>query len=169
MLAAELTITARAVDLGPLPPAPAVSVMKLQPISAVVGWGTMQTGKSIQGRPLTLGSHVYTDGIGLHAIADVVYDRKPQWKRFVAVAGLDEEMRAENQSSLICRVVAEDTAGERQVVGKSPVLQFGKVEQWYFNVELPTDCKRIHLVVDDAGNGIASDHADWVNAGFLDK
>ncbi len=85
----------------------------------------------------------------------------------MAIVGIDEEMRSESQSSLICMVVCEDATGKKQVLGKSPVLKFGKLEQWNFNLSLPDDCQKIHLLVDDAGDGIASDHADWVNAGFL--
>jgi hypothetical protein len=38
---------------------------------------------------------------------------------------------------------------------------------WNFNVELNSRFKEVRLVVKDGGNGIASDHADWVNAGFI--
>jgi hypothetical protein len=47
------------------------------------------------------------------------------------------------------------------------VLAFGKCEHWHFDVALPTDCQRICLLIDDAGDGINSDHADWVDAGFM--
>jgi len=166
---ASLSVQCKPLALGSQPPVPAVSLMSLPPLSAVVGWGAMQKGKSIEGHPLTLGSNIYADGVGLHANAEVVYDRKPEWKRFVAITGIDEEVRQENQSSLICEVVSEDASGECITLAKSPVLRFGKMEQWYFDLKLPDSCRKLHLVVDDAGDGIASDHADWVNAGFLEK
>ena len=34
-------------------------------------------------------------------------------------------------------------------------------------MELNARFKEVHLVVMDGGNGVASDHADWVNAGFV--
>jgi hypothetical protein len=34
-------------------------------------------------------------------------------------------------------------------------------------VELNTRFKEVRLVVKDGGNGVKSDHADWVNPGFV--
>ena len=162
-----VTITPRAFILGPLPPAPAVSLMTLKPRQARMGWGQFHNGKSIAGLPLTLGRQVYTNGIGTHAPGEVVYDRKPEWKRFVAVLGIDEAQRGQNQSSLAGRVVAENAAGTQTALAASPVLRFGQRERWHFDVVLPADCVRLHLLIDDGGDGDKSDHADWVHAGFL--
>jgi hypothetical protein len=38
---------------------------------------------------------------------------------------------------------------------------------WAFDVRLDSRLKELRLVVTDAGDGIACDHADWVDAGFL--
>jgi len=46
------------------------------------------------------------------------------------------------------------------------VLRSGKQVEHHFDVPLPAGCAKLQLVVDDAGDGIACDHADWVNAGF---
>ncbi len=161
-----VTVTPRAYVLGPRPPAPEVSLMSLKPRLARVGWGRFQAGKSVAGLPLTLGKQVYEDGIGTHAPGEVVYDRKPEWKRFVAVLGLDEGQRRQNQSSLAGKVVAENAAGAQTPLASSPVLRFGQREVWHFDVALPADCVRLRLTIDDGGDGDKSDHADWVNAGF---
>ena len=57
--------------------------------------------------------------------------------------------------------------GRRTTLARSPVLKFGRIERWHFDVALPADCRRVHLIVSDADGSIHSDHADWVNAGFL--
>jgi len=165
---AEVVVKTPSVDLGPVPPLPEVSLMKLSPKSARTGWGQVGMGKSAAGLPLTLGKDAYADGLGLHANAEVVYDRQPDWKRFVAVAGLDESRREDPRTSVVCQVVGE-SRGRKTVLARSPILKFGRIERWHFDVALPADCQRLHLIVNDADGSIHSDHADWVNAGFLKK
>jgi hypothetical protein len=41
------------------------------------------------------------------------------------------------------------------------------LRSWAFDLVLGTRFKELHLVVTDAGDGIAADHADWVDAGFI--
>ncbi|MCX5683750.1 MAG: NPCBM/NEW2 domain-containing protein, partial [Planctomycetota bacterium] len=152
-------------DPGPVPPLPQVSLMTLKPESVKMGYGKFEAGKSAVGRPLTLGKDVYKDGIGLHAPGEAVYACQPEWKRFVAVVGVDEGERKADQSSLVCEVVAE-VGKKKTTLAQSPTLMFGGIERWHFNVALPTKCTKVRLVVSDAGDGDKSDHGDWVNAGF---
>ncbi len=46
-------------------------------------------------------------------------------------------------------------------------VRHSTVSMWHFDVPLNIRFKTIRLEVNDAGDGKASDHADWVNAGFL--
>jgi len=158
--AATVTVTTKASNR------PDVSLMKLTPLSVTTGWGAVGIGKAAGGGPLSLSGKTYPDGIGLHARAEVVYACQPDWKRFVATVGLDDTQRSDPRASIVCQVVAEDAVGKRQPLAKSLALRSGKQEEHRFNVTLPAGCARLHLVVDDAGDGIACDHADWVNAGF---
>jgi len=58
--------------------------------------------------------------------------------------------------------------GEQPVLlGQSPVLSSNTIRGWSFNLVLNTRHKELRLVVTDADDGIAADHADWVNAGFV--
>ncbi len=58
--------------------------------------------------------------------------------------------------------------GEKPVlIAKSPVLSDKSLRNWTFNLELNARFKELHLVATDAGDGIAADHADWVDAGFI--
>lgn len=145
---------------------PDVSLMKLTPLSATTGWGTVGIGKSAGGAPLTLSGKIYPNGIGLHANAEAVYACQPDWKRFIAIAGIDDSQRSDPRASIVCHVIAEDAAGKKQTLAKSPALQSGKQAQHSFDVPLPAGIAKLHLVVDDAGDGANCDHADWVNAGF---
>jgi len=162
--ATTVTISIKAFD--PNSPLPEVKLTRLKPLSATTGWGSVGIGKSAGGRPLSLSGKSYPDGIGLHANAEVVYACRPEWKRFVATVGLDDSQRLDPRASLVCHVIAEDVAGNKQTLAKTPTLQSRKQEEHYFDVPLPAGCVKLHLVVDDAGDGINCDHADWVNAGF---
>jgi hypothetical protein len=154
-------------QMPPVPPKPAVSVTALKPLQASVGWGKLQTGKAVSGKPLCIAGKTYEDGLGVHAVSRVVYARQPEFKRFVAVAGLDEGIRENNRSSVVMKVLSESGRGaELRTLASSPLLIFGKCEQWHFDVELPADCRKVHLTVEDGGDGVNSDHADWVDAGF---
>lgn len=51
------------------------------------------------------------------------------------------------------------------IAGASPVVHKGKV--WNFDIKIPAGAKRIRLLVNDGGDGRGSDHADWVNVGFI--
>ena len=95
-----------------------------------------------------------------------VCGRDPLWRRFVAVAGIDESQRPQNQSSVIFSVAAEAADG-RRVLATSPVLRFGQRERWHFDVELPKDAERVVLLSESAGDGNKSDHANWCDAGFV--
>lgn len=160
-------VAAKTPQMPPLPPKPDVSLMTLKPQQASVGWGKLGVGQAVSGKPLRIGDKTYQDGVGVHAVSRLVYARQPEFKRFVAVAGLDEGIRENGRSSLVCKVVADCGAGEQKTLAASPVLVFGRCERWHFDVELPADCKKILLIVDDGGDGVNSDHADWVDAGFI--
>jgi hypothetical protein len=158
--AATVALTTKASDR------PDVSLMKLTPLSATTGWGAVGIGKSANGGPLTLSGRIYPNGLGLHAKAEAVYACQPEWKRFTATVGIDDSQRSDPRASIVCEVIAEDATGKKQTLAKSPVLQSGKQMQHSFDMPLPAGTTKLHLVVDDAGDGANCDHADWVNAGF---
>ena len=90
-------------------------------------------------------------------------------KRFVAVVGLDDEKMDDPRSSVTFEVYGDvKEMGEPPVLlAKTPLLSSKTVRAWAFDVALDARLKEIRLVITDAGDGIASDHADIVGAGFL--
>jgi hypothetical protein len=152
-------------QLGEVPPKPEVKLDALKPVKTAVGYGAFKTGAALNG-PLRLGQDTFASGVCIHADGHAVYARDPSWKRFVAVVGIDESQRPQNQSSILFSVAVEAADG-RRVLATSPVLRFGQRERWHFNVELPKDAERIVLLSESAGDGNKSDHADWCDAGFV--
>lgn len=167
--AAPATVTAEVPPppaLPPLPPVPQVRLTSLKPAQTKTGWGALGTGKSAAGNPLRVGGKTYEDGIGVHAVARLVYDCKPEYRRFVAVAGLDDEVKEDERASVILKVIAQGPQGGKELA-TSPLLTFAELSHWRFDVPLPAGTRKLILVVEDGGDGIAADHADWVDAGFV--
>jgi len=148
-------------ELPPVPPSPDVHLSDLKPAQATTGFGQVGVNKSVEGKPLTVNGRRYEKGMGVHARSELVYACKPEYKRFVAVAGLDDEKRDDERPSVVFQVCADNT-----VLAESPTLTWRDLSHWHFDVAIPAKTKHVRLIVTDAGDGIAADHADWVDAGF---
>jgi len=148
--------------LPPEPPAPDVYISDLAPIKAVAGWGgDPKMDRSIEGNPLSVGGKSYAKGIGTHAVSEIVFALRPEYRRFVSVVGNDGE--ASNRGgSMSYQVFADD-----RMLDETPVLSGG--EFWHVDVAIPAGAKTLRLVVTDGGDGIGCDHGDWANAGFVTK
>ena len=155
--------------LPPLPPAPEIHLSDLTPQDANAGSGQIQKDKASAGTPLTIGGEVFQRGIGTHAVSTITYPLKPEYRRFVAVAGLDDSQRHQKSGSVefIVRIVREDRTTTE--AARSPKLLWNKAGRWHFDIPIPTGARAIQLVVEDAGDGIRCDLADWANAGFLSQ
>ena len=163
---ATVTFTVPAIPrLGEPPPRPTVALGDLKPLSAVTGYGSFKVNTALNG-PLTLGSDVYASGVCIHADGHAIYARDPAYKRFVAIVGIDESQRPQNQSS-IRFVVAGEAADGRRILASSPVLRFGQRERWHFDIPLPDDIQKLVLISESAGDGNKSDHGNWCDAGFI--
>jgi hypothetical protein len=154
---------------GPLPPSPEVFLADLTPTKATTGWGKITQNRSVGDKPLTIGGEAFARGIGTHAPSVIQYPLKPEYRRFVAVAGLDDGQRHQQDGSVVFRVriVREDRSISENAA--SPVLTWRKKGRWHFDVPIPTGATAIQLITEDAGDGIRCDHADWAEAGFVTK
>ena len=150
------------------PPMPTIHMSDLKAIQVNNDWGTVPN-KSIGGGPLIIDGKTYAKGIGTHANAISVYTIPKDASRFVAVVGIDDSQKNDPRSSVVFQVFGDvKEMGEKPVlIAESPVLSDKTLRNWAFNLELNTRFKELRLVVTDAGNGNAADHADWVDAGFI--
>lgn len=164
----EVRMPAEPVKPAP-PPKPDVHLSALKPVISTCGWGSLHNDQSVEGKPLTVDGVKYGKGIGVHAPALTVYAIPGDSTRFVATVGLDDEKRDDERSSVVFEVWGDvKEMGEPPVLlARTPVLKSGRLRSWAINVELNTRFREVRLVVTDAGDGIASDHADWVDAGFV--
>jgi NPCBM/NEW2 domain/Melibiase len=161
---ASIAVTVPSLAVPPTPRAPDVDLTTLTPTRATIGWGKIGINKSASGGPLLVNGKRYKQGLGVHAASELIYICKLEYSRLVATAGLDDEKRSDDRSSVIFQVYADET-----LLAASPTLTWKTVSHWNFDAPIPSGTKHLRLVVTDAGDGIAADHADWVNAGFIVK
>jgi len=165
----------------PVPPAPDVFLGDLKPVRNV-GFGHTyggtvrysgntrppQVDHSNLGQSLKINRTVYQRGMGVHAPCALMYELKPEYGRFVALAGADEYLVALNHGSNLAKhpsVVFKVFVDGREAAA-SPVMRVLS-PAWRFDVPIPAGSRHISLVAMDAGDGSREDFADWVNAGFV--
>lgn len=143
-------------------PLPDVYLSDLQPVKATTGgWGPPVQKDGFYGgggKPLRFLGKEYKKGMGVHAPSELVYEVRPEYKRFVALVGLD------SNTSTFGSVVFEIYADE-QPVAQTPVLR--PRQAWHFDLPIPPGTQRLRLVVADGGDGHGFDQGDWLDAGFV--
>ncbi len=166
---------------GAEPPKPDVLVGALKPVRTA-GFGhtyggvprysggaqAPQVDRSNRSTPLRIDRRSWTNGLGVHAPCVVMYEVQPRWKRFVARAGVDEQVVSVSNGSNLAKhptVVFKVFIDGREVAA-SPVMRVLS-PAWFFDVPIPEGARFISLVATDAGDGSREDLADWVDAGFV--
>ncbi len=110
------------------------------------------------GRPLRLGGHVYSRGLGVHARSVMTYALAGSFKTFDATIGIDSEVG--NGGSVVFRVIGDD-----RTLFQSPIVRGGDPA-----VPVSVDVSGVLLLrleADEADNSDVADHADWAEARLL--
>ena len=165
----------------PRPPLPDVYVGDLTPVRSV-GFGHTYAGKvrysgntgppqkdkSNLGQELKIDRQVHQHGLGVHAPCELVYAIKPEYRRFVALAGADENIIAKNNGSNLAKypsIIFKIFVDGKQAAA-SPVMRVLS-PAWRFDIEIPSGAQMLGIVAMDAGDGSREDFADWADAGFI--
>jgi nicotinamidase-related amidase len=127
-----------------------------------------QKWKSFEGKPLRIRNVTYAHGLGFRAPSSVQYAIKPEYKRFVALAGVDDNIIGQENARFVgmhCSVVfCVYIDGVK--IAESPVMRLSQ-EPWRFDVAIPEGSRRINISCMDAGSRDILDYGNWVNAGFI--
>lgn len=134
------------------------NVMRLETLDLAAmdqAWGGPQAALSVDGAPLTMDGKVYEHGVGTHAYSEMIIDLKGAATEFHAVVGVDDE--TEDRGSVVFIVVVDGREAARTDIlhGSNPPATL--------DVDLH-GAQELLLIVDDAGDGMGSDHADWADA-----
>lgn len=150
--------------LPPAAPLPRFYLSDLTPIeSRSASRKKPRNNLSSPGTPLSINGRKYAHGLGMVCPSEVVYKLEPEYTRFVAHVGLDDNMRGRNVARAAFQVYVRDERQE-MLIYSTPLLYPG--ESWPIEVQLPLFLgkREIRLACNGSTNW---DHADWVNAGFL--
>jgi nicotinamidase-related amidase len=127
-----------------------------------------QKGKSFEEKPLRVRNTTYSHGMGFRAPSSVQYEIKPEYERFVALAGVDENILEQHlgrflamHSSVVFKLFIDG-----KQVAESPAIGISQ-EPWRFDVPIPKGSRRINLVCMDAGSRHMLDYGNWIDAGFV--
>ncbi|MEK5237254.1 M60 family metallopeptidase [Paenibacillus sp. FSL L8-0470] len=143
----------------PITPQPVTTYLSdIDWFSATTDWGTIQKDRSLDGNTLKLNNKTYTKGLSTHANSEIVYKLDGKYTSFAALVGVDGEVGS--VGSVEFKVVVDN-----QVVFFSGVMH-NNTEPNEVNVNL-SGKNELKLIVTDGGDGINSDHADWVNARLI--
>lgn len=132
-----------------------VDLQDLQIEHITNGWGESARGRSIAGKPLSVGGQAFANGVGTHAPSRTRVLLHGEGLRFQAQVGVDDHATG----AVEFQVTVDD-----KMVWQSGVMKKGDAPK---SVDLSLKgAKSMELLVTDGGNGIGSDHANWCNAHF---
>ena len=121
------------------------------------GWGNPKPNLAISGQALSIGGQKFPNGYGTHAPASILVETNGA-KKFSALVGVDDGA-PENVGSVEFFIESDG-----KILWQSGVMKRGDAAKTV-DVDV-SKVKWVKLRVSDAGNGAASDHADWANARF---
>lgn len=125
------------------------------------GWGAVERDRSngelgdSDGATLTLNGATFPKGLGAHAFSDVRYSLSGSCSAFNATVGLDDEIGA--MGSVVFQVYVDG------VLRFDSGTMTGATASRSVSVSI-AGATQLRLVVTDAGDGFAYDHADWADA-----
>ena len=176
---ASLVTDAYYARLDPLPPSPDLCLDDLAFIKDPYGkshptldaclW-IPQIGKSYEGKMLRVRGKSYQKGLGFLAPSNIRYELKPEYDRFVALAGVDENhLDKQSGRNLVmhCNVVFRVFI-DGKLMAESPAVRISQ-PPWRFNVKIPRGSRQISLAVMDQGAHYPLNLGNWVEAGFILK
>ena len=125
-------------------------------------------GQSYEGKPLRVRGTKYDHGLGMRAPGYLRYDLKPEYKRFVALAGADDNMLDQQYGRNIaaCPSMVFKVFVDGKLAAESPVTRISQ-EPWRFDVPIPRGSRQIVLVCATTGHRDPYQLGNWVQAGFV--
>lgn len=118
-------------------------------------WGEAQKNRSIDRHPLRLGGQTFANGIGTHANSECTIRLNKNAVSFHAVVGVDDETEGRGSVRFIVHV------DDKKVFDSGRMR--GNAKPKTIDVDLK-GAQFLTLEVEEAGDGIDHDHADWADA-----
>ncbi|WP_412028963.1 NPCBM/NEW2 domain-containing protein [Deinococcus yunweiensis] len=146
---------------APTAPQKRTALADLKYRNATNAWGPIESGKSNgsfaagDGRDMRITGVPFMTGLGVHADSELTYALDGTCTTFTAKVGVDDEVGARGS-------VVFEVRGNGQTLGQRFTKRGGEAAS---TIEVSLKgITELKLVVTDAGDGIAYDHADWADA-----
>ncbi len=121
------------------------------------GYGTVQINRSVDKNSMQVGGVVFENGVGTHADSIIVLDLDGNAEFVWGKVGVDDEVKA-GRGSVKFKIINAD---DETLLWESSSMTSGMNAE-AFKVKL-NNIKKLYLIVTDDGDGIACDHADWLD------
>ena len=164
LLACILAAPLRADITGIIPELPnpsaawcVVPLEKLDLSKMTQDWGDPQINRSITEKGLSIGGRRFEKGIGSHATSEVTINLKGKAMQFRSWVGIDDG--AGEKGSAVFSIAVDG-----KIVARTPVMKGG--DKPILLGAVLNGAKTMVLSVEDAGDNINFDHADWAEAEF---
>jgi alpha-galactosidase len=118
--------------------------------------GRARIDHSTLNRPLSVGGHEFTNGLGTKAQSQLTLDLQGKAQSFSGKVGVDDEV-AKGKGSVVFKLM-----NDKKTLWQSPVMHAGD-EAREVNVSLK-GVQQLTLVADDNNDGNDGDDADWLEA-----
>jgi dolichyl-phosphate-mannose-protein mannosyltransferase len=129
-----------------------------EPIEASQEWGTMRHNRSVDDHRLAVFGFIFRHGIGTHAHSTLTYHLNGVFRTLDTAFAIDDE--ANRGQKIRFRILTDGAV--RYDSGDISGVGFPR------HVQVPVDgAQRLTLEVLDGGDGIDSDHADWLEPVLL--
>jgi nicotinamidase-related amidase len=130
-----------------------------------------KVGQSFGRQPLRIRGAICAKGLGFRAPGGVRYELKPEYDRFVGLAGIADDVlnlvpmgrNLAMHCSVVFRVFLDG-----KIADESPIMRISQ-EPWRFDIQIPPGSRFIRLVCMDAGSRNVLDLGNCVEAGFVRK
>jgi hypothetical protein len=115
----------------------------------------LQRDRNVAGGPLRLRGVEYPKGLGMHSKSEVRYHLEGKFRRFQAIAGLDDAAGDKGSVTFIVEVDGRRVFESTPQTLRDPVLEIGPLDV--------SGAERLTLIVDYGDFGNIQDHANWCN------
>ena len=124
--------------------------------------------RSFDRKPLRIRGQRYDRGLGMRAPANARFALKPVWRRFVALAGVDDWLLDTDHGAMLAKYpsVVFRVFIDGICAAQSPPMRISQAP-WRFDVRIPKGSRQIDLVAADNGKRHLLTLGDRVNAGFV--
>jgi hypothetical protein len=116
-------------------------------------YGTLHVNQSVDENPLRIGKEQFTNGLGTHSTSKIRLELGGKYKALSGLVGAD----AETIGTIVFKI-----ANDKGAVLFTSLLMQRDMSAAKFEVAV-AGSQYVDLIVEDGGNGIDYDHADWVN------